>query len=222
MKFYADPGSGSCRRVSAVIEHLKLDVETVLIDLFKGDADTAEFVSLNPNAMVPVLVDGDVVLWEAAAIMMYLAEKQANTLFPSEKPVRYDIVRWMFWAAEHFRQPGPIYFEERLVAKFMGKAADETRIAEANRQMLRFAPVLDAHLSGRDYVVGDHVTLADFDLAAPLSQMSRTQVPYNNYPNIMRWYRHLHETVPAWKITGERLDQRMNSAIEAAGIDLAN
>ena len=56
--------------------------------------------------------------------------------------------------------------------------------------------------------------MADFDLAAPLSQMSRTGVPYESYPNIMRWYQRLNDEVPAWRETGERLDVRMDSAIE--------
>lgn len=220
MKYYADPGSGSCRRVSAVIEHLNLDVDVVSIDLFKGESNSAEFLAINPNGMVPALVDDDVILWEASAIMIYLAEKKNNSLLPRSGVVRYDILRWMFWAAEHFRQPGPIYFEERLVTQFMGTTADESRIAEANRLMERYAPVLDTHLANRKYVVGDQVTLADFDLAAPLSQMSRTGVPYNSYPNILRWYKHLNDTVPAWRNSGERLEQRMNSAIAAAEIKI--
>lgn len=222
MKVYIDPGSGSCRRVSTVIEYLGINVEEVYIDLLAGANRTPEFLAINPNGMVPALVDGDVVLWEAAAIMIYLCEQAGNTpLLPQGAP-RYDVLRWMFWAAEHFRQPAPMYFDERLAARLMGKSADETRIAEANRLIERFAPVLETHLVGRNYVVGDHVTLADFDLAAPLSQMSRTGVPYNAYPNIMRWYEYLHETVAAWRVTGERLNQRMDSAIAAASIDVTS
>jgi glutathione S-transferase len=150
--------------------------------------------------------------------MIYLCEQAGDTkLWPRSAP-RHDVLRWMFWAAEHFRQPAPIYFEERLAARFMDQPADESRIAEANRRIARFAPVLDAHLENRTYVVGNHVTLADFDLAAPLSQMSRTGVPYHNYPHIMRWYQRLADEVPAWRVTGERLDERMDRAITAAGI----
>ena len=213
MKYYTDPGSGSCRRVSAVIEHLSLDVEEIFIDLFKGEADTPEYLSINPNGMVPALVDGKLIIWEAAAIMIYLCEQAGDHELLPTGAARYEVWRWMFWAAEHFRQPAPMYFEERLVAKLMGKPADESRIAEADRRILQFAPVLEAHLEKRRYVVGDHVTLADFDLAAPLSQMSRTHVPYDTYPNIIRWYQHLTQEVPAWRITGERLDHRMNSAL---------
>lgn len=219
MKFYTDAGSGSCRRVSAVIHHLGLEIEEVSVDLLQGEGGSPELLALNPNGMLPVLVDGDTVLWEAAAIMLYLADGQPNDLIPSGAG-RHDVLRWLFWAAEHFRIPAPIYFEERLVAKLMGQPADETRIAEADRRIERFAPVLESHLEGRQYVVGDGVTLADFDLAAPLSQMSRTGVPYDRYPNIMGWSRRLNQEVPAWRLTGERLDARMDAALAGAGAGL--
>jgi len=213
MKYYADPGSGSCRRVTAVIEHLGIKVDEVFIDLLAGEEQAPEFIKINPNSMVPALVDGDIVLWEAAAIMIYLCEQTGdNELWPQDTD-RYDVLRWMFWAAEHFRQPAPMYFEERLVAKLMNRPVDEGRIAEADRRLSQYAPVLDTHLKDRNYVIGNHVTLADLDLAAPLSQMSRTGVPYHNYPNIMRWYQRLNEEVPAWRISGERLDARMDKAI---------
>lgn len=218
MQFYADPGSGSCRRVSAVIEHLGRKIDTVFVDLFTDASQKPEFLAINPNGMVPALVDGDVVLWEASAIMIYLCEQAGDTELWPQGAARYDVLRWMFWAAEHFRQSAPIYFEERLAAKLMGKPADESRIAEANRRIAQFAPILDAHLMNRKYVVGEQVTLADFDLAAPLSQMPRTGVPYHTYPNIMQWYQRLSDEVPAWRVTGKRLDERMNKAIAAAGI----
>jgi glutathione S-transferase len=208
--------------VSAVVQHLGIELEEVFVDLLKGENQSPEYLAVNPNGMAPALVDGDVVLWEAAAIMIYLAEKVDETELWPRGVARYDVLRWVFWAAEHFRQPAPMYFEERLAARLMGRPADESRIAEANRRLVRFAPVLDAHLENRSYVVGNHVTLADFDLAAPLSQMPRTAVPYHEYANIMQWSERLTEEVPAWGETGKRLDARMDQAAEATGLRFDN
>ena len=65
----------------------------------------------------------------------------------------------------------------------------------------------------RDYVVGDEVTLADFDLAAALSQKPRTLIPYEKFHNIIRWEKNLDKNVDAWRMTGQALNTRMEKAL---------
>lgn len=217
MKHYMDPGSGSCRRVSAVAQHLGIELEEVFVDLLKGENRSPEYLAVNPNGMVPSLSDGDVTLWEGDVIMIHLAQKvQPTSLWP-EGPQRQEILRWMFWAAEHFRQGPPILVEEVYLKRFMGLAPDESRVAEGRRRIERFAPILDVHLSDRDFVAGDGVTLADFALAAPLSHMVRAELPFDPYSNILAWNTRLDES-PAWRDTGARLRQRMDKAADAAGL----
>jgi len=218
IKFYSDPGSGSCRRVSAVIEHLQIEVEEVFVDLLSGGGQQPEFLAINPTGMVPVIViqepnQEDVILSEASAIMLYLCEQQGNSeLIPVNS--RMQVLQWMFWAAEHFRQAAPIYFEENVVARLMGKQSDSFRLAEAERLLIRHAKILNNHLKNRVFVACEHVTLADFDLAAALSQMSRSGVPFSQFEHIIAWEKNLDSSVAAWKVTGERLQRRMNSALE--------
>ena len=218
IKFYADPGSGSCRRVSAVIKYLNIDVDEIFIDLFAGENLTEEFLEINPTGMVPVMVIDNaqhekIILSEAAAIMIFLCEQHGDTeIFPDDDS-RMQILKWMFWAAEHFRQAAPIYFEEKLIAPFTGNKENVSRLEEADRLIETHATILNSHLENRKFVVGDHVTLADFDLAAALSQMPRTKVPYNKFENIMRWAAHLENEVAVWRITGKTLNTRMNKAL---------
>lgn len=218
IKIYADPGSGSCRRVSAVIKHLDIEVEEIFIDLLSGENRTDDFLSINPNGMVPVMVienehQKKIILSEAAAIMIYLCEQYGDTeLLPGDDS-RLQVLKWMFWAAEHFRQPAPIYFEEKVFAPLMGNEENSSRLEEADRLIETHAAILNTHLENRKYVVGDHATLADFDLAAALSQMPRSNVPYDRYENIMTWAINLESNVDAWRITGENLNERMNSAL---------
>lgn len=218
IKIYADPGSGSCRRVSAVIKHLNIDVEEVFIDLLVGENRTDDFLKINPTGMVPVMVIEDenqekIILSEAAAIMIYLCERYGdNELLPDDGS-RMQVLKWMFWAAEHFRQPAPIYFEEKVIAPLMGNEENKGRLEEADRLIETHAAILNSHLEKRQYVVGDHVTLADFDLAAALSQMPRSKVPYDKYENIMTWAANLESNIDAWRITGENLNHRMDKAL---------
>lgn len=216
MKYYFDPRSGSCRRVSAVISHLNLDIEAHFVDLLSGANKTPDFEALNPNTMVPVLADGDLVLWEASAIMIYLCEKSGPTHLWPEGTQRHEVLKWMFWAAEHFRIPAPIYFEENVIARLFGNKPDENRLAEADRRIEQFAPVLERHLEGKKFVVGDAPTLADLDLAVVTSQMPRSHVPYERFPQIMAWVRRLEDELPAWRETGALLDAKMNDSLENA------
>ena len=82
IKIYGDPGSGSRRRVTAAAATMGVSIEVVDIDLFNGESHTPEFLALNPHGLSPVMVDGDLVLYESAAINLYLAEKAGSDLAP--------------------------------------------------------------------------------------------------------------------------------------------
>lgn len=214
--YYMDPRSGSCRRVSAVIKHLKIESEDVFVDLLAGGNQSPDFLQINPNAMVPALRDRETVLWEASAIMIYLCETYGPTELWPQDSRRFEVMKWLFWAGEHFRIPAPIYFEENVIAPLMGKEPDGTRLAEAQRRISRFAPVLQEHMKTRDFVCGNRPTLADLDLAVVVSQMPRSHVPYNDFPGIMQWVQRLETAVPAWKEAGDELDQKMTESLAAA------
>jgi glutathione S-transferase len=208
MKLYGDYGSGSCRRVAAVLHHLCVDFELVFIDLFKGENRTPEFLSINPNGTIPTLVDGDVVLYEAAAINLYLTVKYNSDLHGRGND-RFQVLQWMFWGAEHFRQGPPILFEERIVKAAQGQPEDSENVEKAYSLVRKYSAVLDAHLSKNKFVVGDYVTLADLDLAAPFSQLPRTRPPFEEFPHMMAWQRRLTDEFPGWRWSGEKLEERM-------------
>jgi glutathione S-transferase len=75
-------------------------------------------------------------------------------------------------------------------------------------------------LADRPFIVGDTLTLADIDIAAPFSQNERTKVPFNEYPNLVAWQQRLLSTVPAWAETKREVDERIDTALEGAGIKL--
>ncbi|MFL6710512.1 MAG: glutathione S-transferase family protein [Massilia sp.] len=208
MKLYGDPGSGSTRRVLAALYHIGAPFDFEQIDLFKGEHRTPAFLALNPNGMIPLLVDGDVVLYEAAAINIYLAEKFASDLLPAGLG-RALTLQWMFWAAEHWRQGPPALFNERIVKVAMGMPQDARAIADAEASIRKFSAVLEQHLQDRRYVVGDKFTLADIDLAATFSHLTRTHPPYAEFPNVMAWHQRLLDQVPAWTRTRDQVEVRM-------------
>jgi glutathione S-transferase len=220
IKIYGDRGSGSRRRVTAAAAAMGIDIEIVNIDLFKGESHTPEFLKLNPHGLSPVMVDGDLVLYESSAINLYLAEKAGSDLAGRTPQERFEILQWMFWSGEQWRIFATLTFDEVLAKKFTNQPADETIVKLAADKIRAAAAVLDAHLAKHDYIVSDRLTLADFDIASPFSQNERTKIPLNEFPNLVAWQQRLLATVPGWAATKREVDERMDGALEAAGIKL--
>lgn len=217
---YGDPGSGSRRRVTAAAAAMGIDLQVVDIDLFKGESHTPEFLELNPHGLSPVMVDGDVVLYEASAINLYLAEKAGSDLAGRTPPERFQILQWMFWSGEQWRIFATLTFDEVLGKRFMDEPANEAIVGLAAGKIRAAAAVLDAHLAEHDFIVGDRVTLADFDVAGPFSQNERTGIPLNEFSNLVRWQQRLLATVPSWAATKREVDERIDGALAKAGIRL--
>jgi len=220
IKIYGDPGSGSLRRVTSAAVIMNVPIERVNIDLFKGESHTADFLELKPHGLSPVMVDGDVVLYEASAINLYLADKAGSQLLGATPRERYEVLQWMFWSGEQWRVFATLTFDERIGKRFMGQPEDESITALTFAKIRAAAAVLDAHLADSPFIVGDKLTLADIDIAAPFSQNERTKVPFDEYPNLVAWQQRLLATVPAWAETKREVDERIDTALQGAGIKL--
>jgi len=200
MKLYHFPISPNSRRAIATVHHLGLACDLEVVDLGKGEQLQTEFLNLNPNHMIPTLVDDDFVLWESNAIMQYLCAKvPANSLYPEDIKVRADITRWQFWQAAHFGSACGVYIFEWIIkpALNLGETNLE-EIAKAGERFHRFASVLEQHLKGKEWLVGNGVTLADFSVGSYLGLTEMAKYPIENYPEIQRWYRNI-EQLPAWQ-----------------------
>ncbi|KTS34255.1 glutathione S-transferase [Methylobacterium indicum] len=221
MRIYGDPGSGSLRRVTTAARIMGIELERVFVDLFKGESQTEDFKSrLNPHGLTPVLEDGDLILYEAAAINLYLAEKVNSPLLGSTEKERSQVLQWMFWSGEQWRTFSVTIFDERVGKTVMNLPRDENLIAFAEGKIRSAARVLDRHLEGRSFMVGDALTLADLDIAAPFSQVDRAKFPIKDFPNLVAWHENLLRSFPAWAETKAEVDDRMNSFLASVGVRL--
>ena len=200
MKLYTVPGSPSSRKALAVIDHLGLPVEIVSISIDQVRSPT--FDAINPNRKVPVLVDGEMHLWELNAIIIYLAESTSDkSLFPPVFATRIDILRWLFWEASGFNAAlGAIAFEI-LARASLGYGEPSAAIIERGQEeFARHAPVLDAHLAERSFIVGESITVADYAMATFEPYRERLPVDFGLYPNIQRHFDRI-AAMPAWQRT---------------------
>ncbi|HEY3045989.1 MAG TPA: glutathione S-transferase family protein [Polaromonas sp.] len=186
------------RKACAVAKYLKLPVEFVGIDLGKGEHLTPAFRAMNPNAKVPVLVDAGKVLWESNAIMCYLAGKAGSDLWPRDER-QIEVMRWLMWDTTEFApQAGTLYFEHIIRPRFGMGEPDPAEIQKATQGFLRYAAVLEGHLRGRRYLVGEALSVADFAVAITLPYAKEARLPLDDCPEIRRWHAGLN-ALEAWR-----------------------
>jgi glutathione S-transferase len=202
MKLYMNPASSNARRVRLTATVLGIGLDEQPIDLSKGEQRTPEYLAINPNGTVPTLVDGDCVLTESRAIMQHLAAKKPESdLLPRDAWARTDVIRWQFWDAAHFSPQLGTFTFQKLIKQWLGLGGpDQGRLDEALTNFRRFAGVLNAHLNGRKYIVGNALTIADLTIASSMMYAQQTEVPVAEYSHIQTWFSHISE-MDAWKKT---------------------
>jgi glutathione S-transferase len=188
------------RKVCATAKYLRSPLEYIPIDHVPGGLKGAEYMAINPNGRAPVLVDGELRLWESAAIMMHLAVQAKDELWPLSDPARQvDIVRWLSWdLCEFAPHAGAIYFESYIKPK-LGFGPTDPAVLEASREPLkRAAQLLDAHLERRRFLVADRLSIADFCLGVLLPQQDEIGLQLRDYRHLQRWHDRLLE-IEAWR-----------------------
>ena len=203
IELYVFPPSPRAFKVMALANHLGLDTKLHFVDLRKGDQKAPQYATLNPNMRMPTLKHGDYVLWEANAILQYLASlKPESGLLPRDEKAHLDVTRWQFWDLAHWDSAGAILAFEYLAKPIMlgiGQP-DMAQVAKGNELFHRAAQVLDGQLKGRTFVTGETLTVADFSLGAGLNVAELAHFPVEPYGEIRRWYGTL-SALPAWQKT---------------------
>lgn len=186
------------RKVCALVKHLKVPVEFVHVDLGKGEHKQPAYLAINPNGLVPTLVDGGRALWEADAILCLLARRAGSDLWPQDDR-QIEAMRWLSWNAHHFyRHAGMLYFQNLVKPSLKLGEPDAAAVAQAAHGFRTFAAVLNDHLKGRTWLVGDGLTVADFSMAVPLPYADSAHMPVDEFPEIRRWHDRLN-ALEAWR-----------------------
>lgn len=191
MKLHVFPPSPNAKKAMFVNAHLGLNLPLQIVDLRSGAQQSPEYLALNPNGKVPTLeFDDGTTLWESNAIINKLSGDAKSDLWPASQ-ARYDILRWQFWEACHWTP---------ACAKFIARhifGNQDVDLDAAAVDFRRYATVLDDHLSGRDWLVGDKMTTADISNAMVLYLREPCRYPLDGFGNITRWIGRI-EADPAW------------------------
>ncbi len=197
MKLYSNPLSPNCRKVHVLVAHTGLEVEPHVVKLMEGEQKKPEFLALNPNGKVPVVVDGDTRLWESNAILAYLAGKADSDLWP-KSDARYTIMSWMFWESAHFSQALATIIGEKIFKPMRGAEADPKILEEGMTRYSALAAVLDGNLARHRFLTGDAMTIADISVGIWFGYQEICGLPVGETAHVKRWLGEL-DALPAWQ-----------------------
>jgi len=161
-------------------------------------AHEAAFRAINPNGLVPVLVEDGGSLWEADAIALRLSRLTGSWFWPGDGR-EAEIQMWVSWSNLHLTRPGSSFYFHRLVRpQFSDEEPDADFMADEMSQFRQGAAVLDGYLAGREWLVDDTLTYADFRAATLFPFAAAAGLPVADYPNIVRWHDQLNQ-LDAWR-----------------------
>lgn len=185
------PLSGHAHRAELLLSLLKLPATLVDVDLRQGAHKQPAFLALNAFGQVPVLQDGDAVIADSNAILVYLARKYGGEQWlPSDPLAAAQVERWLSVAAGQLAS-GPA--RARLITVFGAKFNAEDTIANAHA-LLR---VVEAELAGREWLVGGRTTIADVALYTYIAHAPEGNVSLDAYPAVRGWLKRI-ESLPGF------------------------
>ncbi|MCG6885561.1 MAG: glutathione S-transferase N-terminal domain-containing protein [Silicimonas sp.] len=169
------------RKVSIALEEMGIDYEPHAIDIGKGQQFTPEFLAISPNNKIPAIVERETGfhLMESGAILLWLSEK-CGKFMPDD---RWQAMEWLMWQMGGF---GPMLGQAHHFLRYNPEKSDyaSERYGNEARRLYR---VLDRHLQGRDFMVGDY-SIVDMATWPWASRFEWQQIDLTEFPNVCDWY----------------------------------
>lgn len=195
MKLYCFGESGNAYKCAQALEMADLDWEPIHVDFFKGGARSPEFKAINEMGEVPVLVDGDLTLTQSGVILDYISSKTGK-LGGRSAAERREVLRWMFWDNHKLStQIGTC----RFLMNFLPQDKRPEGVIPFLQGRLKAAyTVLNDHLAGRQWIVGDAPTIADLSCCGYLYYPEPYGFSRSDWPQIDAWLDRI-AGLPGWK-----------------------
>jgi GST-like protein len=189
-------GSPNVTKVYIALEELSLPYEVKPVDVFAGKQFDADFVKLNPNAKVPVIIDPEgpggkpYTCYESGAILLYLADKTGK-LLPADKVARFDAIQWLM---TQMSTVGPMFGQHVHFMRFAPPGNDYGK-ARYQTQALRVTEVIDQRLANSPYLAGSEYSVADIATFPWLRNIPALMGPdyMARFPNVQRWVKAIEE-----------------------------
>ena len=195
MKLYCFGESGNAYKAALTLELAGCDWQPVFVDFFNGETRSPAYRALNEMGEVPVLVDGETTLTQSGVIQDYISSKTGK-LGGRSAAERREVLRWLFWDNHKLSSQAGM---TRFLMHFLPEEKRPQEVIAFMQGRLKSAyKVLDGHLEGRDWIVGDAPTIADLACCGYLYYPEPFGFDRADWPRIDAWLERL-SALPGWK-----------------------
>ncbi len=187
IELYEFPLSGNCHKVRLLLSMLKLSYRSVPLNGAQAEHKSAELLAMNPFGQLPVLRDGDTVIRDSQAILIYLAARYGDSRWlPAESADLARVTAWLFTAAnEVARGPNALRLHYKL-----GRTVDLNDAQRTSESLLR---IMEAHLAGRDWLATEHPSIADLAVYPYLALAHEGKLDLSGFHAITGWLRRVQQ-----------------------------
>ena len=181
--------SPNVQKVFLMLEEIELPYRVIPVDVWKGDQFKPEFVKLNPNAKIPVIVDNEgpggkpYTCFESGAILMYLAEK-AGKYLPKEMAARFDVIQWLMIQLTGI---GPMSGQLVHFKRF-APAGNDYSVSRYQTEVRRLYDVMESRLGATAFLGGPDYSIADIATFPWARNHDALGVKWDDHPNCARWF----------------------------------
>lgn len=194
LKLHCFGESGNSYKAALALELSGLDWDPVFVDFFNGAARSDAYRALNPMGEAPLLIDGDTTLTQSGVIQQYITDKTGK--HGGTGADTYEVLRWVLWDNHKLSSVAGM---TRFLMNFLPEEKRPKDVIAFNQGRLTGAyTVLNSHLDGRDWIVGNGVTNADISCCGYLFYPEPFGFERSDWPNIDRWLTNI-QNLPGWK-----------------------
>lgn len=192
LKVWGRISSINVRKVVFAAQLLELPFERIDAGASFGITKTPAYLERNPNALVPLLEDGEFTLWESNVIVRYLCARHPQAgLYPQDLRERFDAERWMDWQQTTLNNAGRDAFLQLIRTPAEQRRPEAIAASVAATEPL--LAMLDAQLARQPYVAGARLTMADIPIACEMHRWWGLPLAHPDHPHLRRWYEGLRQ-----------------------------
>ena len=203
---YNNPMTANGIKMSLMFNALNIAPTINNIALHLGEQKSTEFLAINPDGKIPVLVDGKEIISESNVILFYLANKYQSSLWPDKLNAQTQVLKWLHWQSGGFGEAVSVFAHRKVVLPHWGFFGRQDVSVERLDTFHRVMEKFNSALENKTALAGEKISIADISYAGFFIFAKESKMPIDDYLNILRWLANI-ESISWWQKTKRSLTQ---------------